>query len=120
MDAILQFFLGASDGLLYALISVVILDYLTGVCVAISQKKLSSEVGAKGIAKKVSIFAIISLAHIVDQYLLESGDNLRVVTTCFYLANEVISILENVDDLGLPIPNRLRQILQVLAKHSKQ
>lgn len=120
MSTLIHFFFGIVDGLLYALMFIVALDYITGVCVAISTHQLSSNVGAKGIAKKVSIFAIISLAHVIDQYLLKTGNSLRTVTTCFYLGNELISILENIDNLGLPIPNRLRQILHTLANHGKE
>ena len=85
LGKIISFFLGELDGLLYALVIFVILDYITGVCVAIQTKKLSSNIGAKGIAKKVAIFLMISVAHVADQYLVESTDVLRSVTTLFYL-----------------------------------
>ena len=112
LGKIISFFLGELDGLLYALVIFVILDYITGVCVAIKTKKLSSNIGAKGIAKKVAIFLMISVAHVADQYLVESTDVLRSVTTLFYLSNEGISIFENVCKIGLPLPGRLKNLLE--------
>ena len=79
---------GHIDGLFYALIAFVIIDYITGVCVAIHNKKLSSGIGASGIAKKISVFALVSLSHIIDRFLLGEDDILRTVTTLFYIANE--------------------------------
>ena len=112
LGKIISFFLGELDGLLYALVIFVILDYITRVCVAIQTKKLSSNIGAKGIAKKVAIFLMISVAHVADQYLVESTDVLRSVTTLFYLSNEGISIFENVCKIGLPLPGRLKNLLE--------
>ena len=112
LGKIISFFLGELDGLLYALVIFVILDYITGVCVAIQTKKLASNIGAKGIAKKVAIFLMISVAHVADQYLVESTDVLRSVTTLFYLSNEGISIFENVCKIGLPLPGRLKNLLE--------
>ena len=112
LGKIISFFLGELDGLLYALVIFVILDYITGVCVAVQTKKLSSNIGAKGIAKKVAIFLMISVAHVADQYLVESTDVLRSVTTLFYLSNEGISIFENVCKICLPLPGRLKNLLE--------
>lgn len=95
---------GAADELLYALIAFVAIDYITGICVAVHDKKLSSGIGAKGIAKKVAIFAMVALSNIADKFLLKSGGALRTVTTIFYLSNECISIFENMGRLGLPLP----------------
>lgn len=113
-------FFGAADGLFYALIFMVVLDYITGVCVAISNKKLSSSIGAKGIARKVMIFVLVSLSHIVDEYLMQSKDVLRVVTTTFYLANEAISIMENAGKLGIPLPAKLKDFIEQLRTASKK
>ena len=99
LGKIISFFLGELDGLLYALVIFVILDYITGVCVAIQ-------------TKKVAIFLMISVAHVADQYLVESTDVLRSVTTLFYLSNEGISIFENVCKIGLPLPGRLKNLLE--------
>lgn len=108
---------GHIDGLFYALIAFVIIDYITGVCVAIRKKKLSSGVGASGIAKKISIFALVSLSHIIDRFLLGKDDILRTVTTLFYIANEAMSIIENVGKVGLPLPPKLREVLSHFDKY---
>lgn len=120
LDSICVAFFGAVDGLLYALIILVVLDYVTGVCVAIHNRKLSSSVGAKGITKKVMVFALISLSHIMDEYLIKSGDALRVITTTFYLANEGISIIENAGNIGIPLPDRLKECVELLREKSKK
>ena len=109
---------GAVDELLYALIAFVAIDYITGICVAAHDKKLSSNVGAKGISKKVAIFAMIALSNIADRFLLKSGGALRTVTTIFYLSNECISIFENVGHLGLPVPPKLQAILKYFEKYN--
>ena len=83
---------GNMDGLFYTLVAFVVIDYITGVCVAIHNKRLSSDVGAHGIAKKIAIFALVSLSSIIDRFLLGSEDVLRTVTTVFYIANEAMSI----------------------------
>ena len=113
---LVNLFFGAADGLLYALIILVVLDYVTGICVAVHIKKASSEIGARGIAKKVGIFALISVSHIVDAFLLNSSDAVRSVTTTFYISNECISILENAAKLNLPLPDKLKSILHSLYK----
>lgn len=89
----------------------VVLDYITGICAAIQAKHLSSNIGAKGIAKKVAIFLVISVAHVADQYLVDSTDVLRSMTTLFYLSNEGISIFENIGKIGIPLPGKLNNLL---------
>ena len=103
--------MGELDGLLYALVIFVVLDYITGICAAIQAKHLSSNIGAKGIAKKVAIFLVISVAHVADQYLVDSTDVLRSMTTLFYLSNEGISIFENIGKIGIPLPGKLNNLL---------
>lgn len=93
--------------ILYALISLVVLDYTTGICVAIRQRKLSSSIGSKGIVGKVMVFIMVSLSHIVDKYLLPSGAALESITILFYSTNEIISILENASKIGVPFPEKL-------------
>lgn len=115
---ILSIFFGEGDGLLYALILFVLLDYATGICNAIYHCCLSSSIGAKGIAKKAIIFLVISVAHVTDQYLMESNNVLRNVTIFFYLSNECVSIFENVRQLGIPLPTQLEGILKYLKKKS--
>ena len=112
----LGWFLGGLDGFLYALITFVAIDYLTGVICAIVDKKLSSEIGAKGIFKKVLIFAMVGLAQILDTQVLVSPDGgaIRTAVIFFYLSNEGISILENAGHIGLPIPEKLKTILKQL------
>jgi len=110
------YLLGGLDGFLYALIAFVVIDYLTGVMVAILEKRLSSEVGLRGIFKKVLIFSLVGVAHIVDSQLIQNGSVIRTTVIFFYLSNEGISILENTAKIGLPIPEKLKAILEQLNK----
>lgn len=116
MKNIVQIFYGTPDSWFYAVIALVILDYITGVCAAIHSRELSSEIGAKGIAKKITIFAVISLAHILDEYVLKDGGAIQTMTSIFYIVNESISILENVIRTGLPVPEKLKSIIRSLGK----
>lgn len=104
-------FLGGMDGLLYALIAFVIVDYITGVLVAIYKKKLSSAVGFKGIAKKIIIFLLVAVAHVLDSQVMNMGSAMRTAVIFFYLSNEGISILENVTKMGLPVPQKLKDVM---------
>lgn len=107
-------FFGGMDGLIYALLVFVIADYITGVMCAIADKKLSSEVGFKGIYKKVLIFVMVGVGHIMDTYLIGNREVLRTAVIFFYCSNEGISMLENAGHLGLPIPAKLKDILEQL------
>jgi toxin secretion/phage lysis holin len=107
----LGYFLGGADGLLVALIVLAALDYITGVMCAVADRKLSSTVGARGIFKKILIFMLVGVAHIVDKNVVGTGSALRSAVICFYLSNEGLSVLENAAHLGLPIPNKLRDIM---------
>lgn len=110
-----SFMWGGMDGLLYALISFMILDYITGCLVAITQKELSSKIGFKGIAKKVIIMALVAVGHILDTHILGGGVAFcRNTVIGFYLANEGISILENAGELGIPLPKKLIAVLKQL------
>ena len=114
-------FLGDLDGFLYALIIFVVCDYITGVMRAIIDKKLSSTIGFRGIFRKVLIFALVGIANILDVYVLGQGELLRTAVIFFYLSNEGISLLENAGYLGLPIPEKLKDILiQLHNKDVKQ
>lgn len=108
--------MGGWDGFLYALITFVAIDYLTGVMVAILDKRLSSEVGTRGIFKKVLIFALVAVGHMIDTQVLSNGNAIRTAVIFFYLSNEGISILENTARIGLPIPEKLKAILLQLNK----
>ena len=110
----LGYFLGGCDGLLYALIAFVVIDYITGVMCAISDKTLSSEVGFKGICRKVLIFLLVGIGHIVDAQVIGSGGVLRTAVIFFYLSNEGVSLIENAAHLGLPVPDRLKAVLEQL------
>lgn len=112
-------FLGGSDGFLYALIAFVVIDYITGVLCAIIDKNLCSKIGAKGIFKKILIFILVGVGHILDTYILGFAGNtdasvLRTAVIFFYLSNEGISILENSAHIGLPIPQKLKDVLKQL------
>ena len=110
----LGYFLGGMDGLMIALIIFMILDYITGLMCAVIDKKLSSAVGFKGICKKVLIIMLVGVAHIVDLHVVGTGNALRGAVVCFYLSNEGVSLLENTAHLGLPIPEKLKDILSQL------
>lgn len=112
----LGWFFGGFDGFLYALLAFVCIDYLTGVMVAIVNKTVSSEVGFKGIFKKVLIFTLVGVANIIDVNVLQSGSAIRTAVIFFYLSNEGFSILENAAALDLPIPNKLKEILAQIRK----
>lgn len=112
--AVMGFVLGGLDGMLYALLAFVIIDYISGCLVAISTKQLSSEVGFKGISKKILIFALVGVANLIDVFVIKQGSALRTATIFFYLANEGLSILENAGRLGLPLPIKLKSILKQL------
>lgn len=114
----LGYFLGGVDGLLIALLVFVVLDYVTGVMCAIIDKKLSSEVGFKGLFRKVLIFALVGVAHIMDTNVVGTGSALRSAVICFYLSNEGVSMLENAAHLGLPIPEKFRNVLAQLHDRS--
>ena len=110
----LGWFLGGVDGFLYALIAFTVIDYITGVMCAITDKKLSSSVGFKGICRKVLIFTLVGIGNIVDIYVLGQGGVLRTAVIFFYLSNEGVSIMENTAHLGLPIPAKLKEVLEQL------
>ena len=105
---------GGCDGLLIALVVFVAVDYITGVMCAVSDKKLSSEVGFKGICRKVLIFLLVGIANIVDVQVIGTGSVLRTAVIFFYLSNEGVSLLENAAHLGLPVPEKMKDILAQL------
>ena len=105
-------FLGGCDGLLYALIAFIVIDYITGVMCAIVNHDLSSEIGFKGISRKVLIFLLVGIANIVDVDVIGTGSVLRAAVCFFYISNEGLSILENAATLGLPIPEQLKKVLK--------
>ena len=114
----LGYFLGGWDGLLYALSAFVVIDYVTGVMCAISNHTLSSEVGFKGICRKVLIFLLVGIGSILDAHVIGSGSVLRTAVIFFYISNEGVSILENAARLGLPVPEKIKVVLELLHDRS--
>ena len=105
-------FLGGMDGIMYALVAFISIDYITGVAVAIKQKKLSSEVGFWGLVRKVCIIALVGVAHFVDVYVMHTGDIFRTAIAMYYIGNEGISLLENIGNLGVKLPKKLLDVLE--------
>ena len=116
----LGWFLGGVDGFLYALIAFTVIDYITGVMCAITDKNLSSSIGFKGICRKVLIFILVGMGNMIDVYLLGAPGVLRTAVIFFYLSNEGVSLLENSAHLGLPVPEKLRAVLEQLHDRSEK
>ena len=116
----LGWFLGGCDGLLYALLAFVVIDYITGVMCAVVDHTLSSAVGFKGICRKVLIFALVGIGHILDTQVIGSGSVLRTAVIFFYISNEGVSLVENAAHLGLPIPEKLKAVLEQLHDRSEK
>ena len=108
------------DGFLYALLMFVVIDYATGLMAAFVQKKVSSEVGFKGICKKVAIFCLVGIGHVLDTQVIQNGSVLRTAVIFFYLSNEGISIIENVALIGLPVPKKLKEVLEQLHEEADE
>ena len=118
LGGLIGWFIGGFDGFIYALVAFMVCDYITGVLRAIVEKELSSRIGGRGIIKKVTIFLMVGIAHLVDMYLLYDGGALRLAVIFFYLSNEGVSILENAAAIGLPVPDKVRAALAIL--HTKK
>ena len=116
---LLSFLFGDMEGLMVALIALIILDYISGVIAAAVEKRLSSEVGAKGIAKKIFMLLIVALANIVDTSVIGDGHVLKTVTVVFYICNECISLIENAGRIGVPVPKKLLDVLEQLRDKDK-
>ena len=110
----LGYCLGGCDGLLYALLAFVVIDYLTGIMCAINDRTLSSEVGFRGICRKVMIFLLVGIANILDVSVIGSGSVLRTAVIFFYISNEGLSLVENAAHLGLPVPEKSKAVLEQL------
>ena len=110
----LGYFLGGCDGLLYALLAFVVIDYITGVMYAIADKNLSSEVGFKGICRKVLIFLLVGIANVLDVQVIGTGSVLRTAVIFFSISTEGVSLLENAAHLGLPVPEKIKTVLEQL------
>ena len=110
----LGYYLGGCDGLLLALVAFAAADYLTGVMCAVSDRKLSSNVGFKGICRKVLIFLLVGIANILDVHVIGTGSVLRTAVIFFYISNEGVSLLENAAHLGLLVPGKIKAVLEQL------
>lgn len=115
----LGYFLGGCDGLIYALIAFMVIDYITGVMCAIADRKLSSAVGFKGIARKGLILLLVGIANILDVHVIGTGSVLRTAVIFFYISNEGVSLTENAAHLGLPIPEKMKDVLEQLHSRSE-
>lgn len=116
----LGYFLGGCDGLLFALVVFVAMDYITGVMCAAADRKLSSEVGFRGICRKVLLFLLVGMANVLDVNVIGTGSVFRTAVIFFYLSNEGLSLLENAGHLGLPIPAKLKAVLEQLHRQSEE
>ena len=119
VGAVLGFMYGEVNGLFWALIAFMALDYITGVIVAIIEKRLSSEVGFRGLAKKFLILVFVAVGHIADTYILGGTPAAMSAVMLFYIANEGISIIENAAALGLPVPKKLTNIMEQIKSKSE-
>ena len=118
--AFLGWYLGGLDDFLYALLIFMLVDYLTGILCAINEHRLSSEIGFRGLTRKVLILVLVGIANVLDIYLLKNGSAIRTATIFFYISNEGISLLENASRLGLPVPDKLKSVLQQLHNKDNQ
>ena len=119
IGGVLSWLFGDLSGMFYAVVALVVIDYITGVIAAAVQQELNSTIGFKGIAKKVFIFLIVGLAHIIDAYVLGDGDVIRTAAIFFYLSNEGLSIIENSVRIGLPVPKTLKDALERLSEEDE-
>lgn len=119
MGGFFGWFLGDNDGLIYALIAFVVADYITGMMCAVVNQNLSSEVGFKGISRKVLIFMLVGIGNVLDVQVIGTGSILRTAVIFFYISNEGISLLENASYLGLPIPEKVKSVLEQLRDDSE-
>ena len=118
IGAVLGFMYGEVTGLFWALVALMVLDYISGILAAISVRKLSSKVGFKGIAKKLLILVFVSVGHITDTYVLGGVPVAMTAVILFYIANEGISIVENASELGLPVPQKIKNVLEQIKNKS--
>lgn len=115
----LGYFMGGCDGLLAALVVFVAVDYITGVMCAVGDRKLSSEIGFRGICRKVLIFLLVGIANILDVQVIGTRSVLRTAVIFFYISNEGVSLLENAAHLGLPVPEKIKAVLEQLHDRSE-
>jgi toxin secretion/phage lysis holin len=110
----LGWYVGGWDGFIYALVVFVVIDYITGLMCAVVNKNLSSEIGAKGIFRKILIFALVGIGYTIDMYLIGDGSVIRTAVIFFFISNEGVSLLENATHIGLPVPPQMKAVLAQL------
>lgn len=114
-------FLGGMDGIMYALVAFISIDYVTGIAAAAKKKQLSSEIGFWGIVRKVCIIVLVGVAHFVDLYVTQAGDIFRTAVALYYIGNEGLSLLENIENIGVKLPQKLVDVLkQIRDKNDKE
>jgi len=113
-------FLGGLDGVMYSLLAFITIDYITGVAVAVKQKKLSSEVGFWGLVRKVCILILVGISNFIDRNVMGTGDIFRTAVAMYYIGNEGISLLENIGNLGVKLPKKLIDVLSQLGKDEEE
>lgn len=116
MGSTLYVLVGGFDQYLYALMGLIVVDYMSGVIVAVHERRISSQIGFMGILKKVLIFVMVGMGHLLDTTLLSGGEALRTGIIFFYVANEGISITENLSGIGFPIPEKIKEVLIQIQK----
>lgn len=116
----LGYFLGGCDGLLYTLLAFTAMDYITGVMCAVNDHTLSSDVGFRGICRKVLIFMLVGIANILDADVVGTGSVLRTAVIFFYISNEGVSLLENAAHLGLPVPEKIKTVLEQIHNRAEK
>ena len=118
--AFLGWFLGEADGFMYTLVTLVVIDYVSGVLCAVIEKKLSSAVGLRGIFKKAMVFIMVGVGHVIDTQLIGEGGAMRTALIFFFVSNEGISLLENAARLGLPVPDKIKNVLALLHEKGRK
>lgn len=111
---------GKTDGFIIALLCFVIADYLTGVIAAFIKKEVSSKVGFNGLLKKITIFVAVAIANVIDVYVLKTNSIMRTATCLFYIANDGISIIENLSVIGVPFPAKIKKYFKQIKEDDKK
>ena len=111
------YLIGGLDIAISCLLIAIILDYISGIIKAFVNKNLSSEIGFKGILKKVGVLIVVMLAVLVDRVAGETGA-IRTLVIYYFVANEGLSIIENIGEAGVPIPKKLKDALKILKKET--
>ena len=119
LGGVFGWYFGGMDGLFYALLAFSTVDYVTGFLAAAVEKRLSSSMGLKGIAKKIGIFALVGVMNVLDTEILKQGSTLRTAFLFFFIANEGLSVIENAERMGIPIPEFIKKTLNNIKEKDK-